>query len=622
MSETFFPFNDLFRRKFQTSTVVLSLALSVGSTLFLLLFADQIGLSIFLSISGRLTEGFSSIFAPFILFTVVLVVSSGAIMSSFMVSLMMSQRSKDIGLIRAAGCPGEILFGYFFTELSVVTSMGCLLGIFVGLLAYFASSLLFSLMGLPLAPLIWNWVPVAITFVLYFIISLIAGTKSIIGTSRTSPNKALSPEYRFGTTVEAEFKTVSKRNVIFAVALRSLIRRKTATIKILFCLSIVFTLVTIGIAGGIIANQTTQAWIEGAIGKGIVLIGHEEMCAQYSLLLRQFYDGNAIPEFNYTDQKYVVPPDLVETAISLYGASDVEERIVVQAEVHEVQGYVLGETSQATKTVGDSRKGQTLIVGIDPKQTLGRWYLDGRQLSSNQSAEVLVGDTLSRRLFSEPLLQRMKIFGSDFDVVGVCIDPVDNGNVSYVQYDILQVKTGASGPNVLLVKNDRSASHESWLQQLTTAVRDIRSDFSVLDLDLFLNRSLGFTANLWSTVMVLPLFSLLAVSLCLVGYVTLCIDEQGYEYGVMRAIGAKPSTVLSMVSTQSSLVLLPSYGVGVAIGVIITLMILIRGPVVTANTVLEIAGWQVLALAVAMLSSLIPAVRFAHKPLIEILRKA
>jgi threonine/homoserine efflux transporter RhtA len=67
--------------------------------------------------------------------------------------------------------------------------------------------------------------------------------------------------------------------------------------------------------------------------------------------------------------------------------------------------------------------------------------------------------------------------------------------------------------------------------------------------------------------------------------------------------------------------LLPSYGVGVAIGVIITLMILIRGPVVTANTVLEIAGWQVLALAVAMLSSLIPAVRFAHKPLIEILRK-
>ncbi len=621
MSETFFPFNDLFRRKFQTLTAILSLALSVGSTLFLLLFADQIGLSIFLSIGGRLTEGLSSIFSPFILFMVVLVVSSGAIMSSFMVSLMMSQRSKDIGLIRAAGCPGEILFGYFFTELSVVISLGCLLGIFVGLLAYFASSLLFSAMGVQLGVLIWNWVPVAVTFVLYFIISLIAGTKSIIDASRTSPNKALSPEYRFGTTVEAEFKTVSKRNVIFAVALRSLIRRKTATVKILVCLSIVFTLVTIGIAGGIIANETAQTWIEGAIGKGIVLIGHEEICARYSLLLKQFYDGSAIPEFNYTDQKYVVPSDLIATAISLYGAGNVEERIVVQAEVHEVQGYVVGETSQATKTVGDSRNAHTLVVGIDPEQTLGRWYLDGRQLSSNQSAEVLVGDTLSRRLFSEPLLQRMRIFGSDFDVVGVCIDPVNNGNVSYVQYDLLQAKTGFSGPNFLLVKNGMSVSHESWLQQLNTAVRAVRSDFSVLDLDLFLNRSLGLTANLWSTVMVLPLFSLLAVSLCLVGYVVLSIDEQGYEYAVMRAIGARPGTVLSMVSAQSTLVLLPSYGVGVAVGVIITLMILIRGPIVTANTVLEIAGWQALALAITMLSSFIPAVRFARKPLIEILQK-
>jgi hypothetical protein len=386
-------------------------------------------------------------------------------------------------------------------------------------------------------------------------------------------------------------------------------------------LSIVFTLVTIGIAGGIIANQTTQTWIEGAIGDGVVLIGHEEICAQYSILLKQFYDGSAIPEFNYTDQKYTVPPDLIEAAISLYGASNVEKRIVVQAEVHEVQGYVVEETSQATKTVGDSRKGQTLVVGIDPEHTLGRWYLDGRQLSSNQSAEVFVGDTLSRRLFSEPLLQRMKIFDSDFDVVGVCIDPVNNGNVSYVQFDILQAKTGLSGPNFLLVKNGMTASRESWLQQLNTTVRTVRSDFTVLDLDPFLNRSLGLTANLWSTVMVLPLFSLLAVSLCLVGYVVLCIDEQGHEYAVMRAIGAKPGAVLSMVSAQSLLVLLPSYGVGVAMGVIITLIILIRGPIVTADTVLEIAGWQALALAITMLSSFIPAVRFARKPLIEILRK-
>jgi ABC-type antimicrobial peptide transport system permease subunit len=351
------------------------------------------------------------------------------------------------------------------------------------------------------------------------------------------------------------------------------------------------------------------------------LIGHEEMCQQYSLLLKQFYDGGELPQFNYTDKKYIVPEDLIARAISFCGSSNVEERIVVQTEVHEIQGYIVGETSQATQTVGDNRKGQTLVVGVNPNQTFGRWYLDGRQLGLNQSTETLVGDTLSRRLFSQPLVQKMRLFDSDFNVVGVCIDPINNGNVSYVQYDLLRTIIKASGPNVLLVKSGLSTSSQSWLQQLNTTVKADRPDFSVLDLNIFLDKSIHLIENLWSTVIILPLLSLFAVSLCLVGYVALSIDEQSHEYAVMRAIGARPRTIFRMVFSQSLLVLLPSYGIGMAIGVMITLMILVRGPVVTMSTVLEIAGWQALALTVITLSSFIPALRFARKPLVEILRK-
>jgi ABC-type antimicrobial peptide transport system permease subunit len=538
-----------------------------------------------------------------------------------MISLMMSQRSKDIGLIRAAGCPSETLFGYFFTELLLIVLLGCLLGVFMALLTDFVISLLPSSISLQMRLTVWNWIEVAATFVLYFIISLAAGTKTIIDTSRMSPIQALSPEHRFGASEKAEFKIVSNRNIIFATSLRSLIRRRNVTVKMLLCLSLVFTLVTIGIAGGVIGRQTTQTWIERAVGNGIVLIGHEEMCQQYSLLLKQFYDGGELPQFNYTDKKYIVPEDLIARAISFCGSSNVEERIVVQTEVHEIQGYIVGETSQATQTVGDNRKGQTLVVGVNPNQTFGRWYLDGRQLGLNQSTETLVGDTLSRRLFSQPLVQKMRLFDSDFNVVGVCIDPINNGNVSYVQYDLLRTIIKASGPNVLLVKSGLSTSSQSWLQQLNTTVKADRPDFSVLDLNIFLDKSIHLIENLWSTVIILPLLSLFAVSLCLVGYVALSIDEQSHEYAVMRAIGARPRTIFRMVFSQSLLVLLPSYGIGMAIGVMITLMILVRGPVVTMSTVLEIAGWQALALTVITLSSFIPALRFARKPLVEILRK-
>ena len=57
MSETAFPVNDLLRRKLQTSLALISLTTCVASTLFLLLFADQIGF-------GIMSAAEDAIFAP------------------------------------------------------------------------------------------------------------------------------------------------------------------------------------------------------------------------------------------------------------------------------------------------------------------------------------------------------------------------------------------------------------------------------------------------------------------------------------------------------------------------------------------------------------------------------
>jgi ABC-type antimicrobial peptide transport system permease subunit len=101
----------------------------------------------------------------------------------------------------------------------------------------------------------------------------------------------------------------------------------------------------------------------------------------------------------------------------------------------------------------------------------------------------------------------------------------------------------------------------------------------------------------------------------------LTIGEQRQEFGILRAVGAKPRTITSIVSAQSIIILLSSYGIGVAFGTIITLLILVNEPRVTVFTLLEIAGWLTIALTVTFLSSLYPAVRFANKPLLEMLRQ-
>ena len=99
----------------------------------------------------------------------------------------------------------------------------------------------------------------------------------------------------------------------------------------------------------------------------------------------------------------------------------------------------------------------------------------------------------------------------------------------------------------------------------------------------------------------------------------LAIDEQHQEFAVLRAMGAKPKTVVAILAVQSLIVLVSSVAVGISLGVIITLMILIPHPVVTTFTILEIAGWLLVALAGMFLLSLWPAVRFARKPILKIM---
>lgn len=119
--------------------------------------------------------------------------------------------------------------------------------------------------------------------------------------------------------------------------------------------------------------------------------------------------------------------------------------------------------------------------------------------------------------------------------------------------------------------------------------------------------------------MLLPLFSLIAASICLISYVTLTILEQKYELGVLRALGATPKTILKIISIQTFTILLSSYAIGISLGIIVTLLILMPEPFITIFTIIQITGWLFAALALMFISSLYPAIKFATKNLREIM---
>ncbi|MEM3627439.1 MAG: FtsX-like permease family protein [Candidatus Bathyarchaeia archaeon] len=618
MSETAFPVNDLLRRKLQTGVAILSLTLCVASTLFLLFFSEKVGLGISLMVEDKLTAGFSLVFSRFIIFIACLIFLIGAAIISFIVFVMMAQRVRDIGLMKASGCPNDLIFGYFMTELLIVTFAGCLLGVFLGMFADFASTSLFN-MHLPIPQKPINFWLILLVFVIFFVLAVFFGAKPILDAVKVEPSKAISPVFYFGLSEQPVFKIISKSCLTYKLALRNLFRRKSATIRIILCLATVSLLATVAVAGGIIADQTTKSWIEKAIGKDTILIGHQDMCSQYKLLLSKFYEKRANTLFNYTDEKYIVKESLLNRLRSMAGVIAVDARLITETRIREIPGYLMDPTTMVITSVGDNREGESLIVGVEPTSVLSEWFLDGEFLRGNQSHEAMLGDTIAQRMFTKPLNQSIRLFERNFDVVGVCVDSLNNGIVVYVPLKALQNATGITRPNIIMAKIDASANRMEILQKIVEEVKTTEPEFEVLELNEILERNLGFLGYIWSTIMLLPLFSLVAASLCLLGYVLLVLNEQRQEFGILRALGAKTSTIVKIISTQNIVVLSSSYAAGIAFGIIFTLLILVPKPIVTGHNILGIAACLLITLVALFICSLYPAIRFTKKRILEII---
>lgn len=93
----------------------------------------------------------------------------------------------------------------------------------------------------------------------------------------------------------------------------------------------------------------------------------------------------------------------------------------------------------------------------------------------------------------------------------------------------------------------------------------------------------------------------------------LLTTAQQRELGVIRALGAKPRTIMKTIFIQALIIVLVSGAIGIAAGFIITWLFLVPEPVVSLVTILSITAWLLLALALIALTSLYPALRATRK---------
>jgi ABC-type antimicrobial peptide transport system permease subunit len=202
--------------------------------------------------------------------------------------------------------------------------------------------------------------------------------------------------------------------------------------------------------------------------------------------------------------------------------------------------------------------------------------------------------------------------------VGINVDPINNGLVAYVPIDKLMNATGITSPNLLVVNLADSADRNSAITQIRAMVKTADSDLEVFDLSQTVEQNEAFLGATWQGIMFLPLFTVASATLCMVGYMMLSIDEQRPEFAMLRAVGARPRLIINISAIQGAIVLFSSFGTGISLGIIITVMILMANPVVTAITVVVISGWLISALIVMFGLSLYPAFRLAKTAILRI----
>jgi ABC-type antimicrobial peptide transport system permease subunit len=623
MIKTNFPINDLRRRKFQTSISIITLTLSVASTLFLLILTNRIGFGTS-SAAEILTSGLTAIFSQFIIFIGVLIFIIGAVLTAYASFLMTMQRTRDFGLIKAAGCPNNLIGGYLMAELLITTAVGCTLGVGLGFIADFGvSKLMFLSYQLP------NFLFAPLVFVAFFIVALVFGLQPVIKASRMSALQALSPVNYYGLTATGKHKALSKSALTWRLASRSLTRRQSASIRIIILLSIVFILLTVSVGGGIIASGTTTTWVQQSSDQYVILVAHSSIAEQYKQLLAMFTGGKATVDFDYSNIKLAIPQAAIQQIKSLPNVKVVDSRLMLKEHVKEISNFTINSETGETFPVGGDRQADLLVIGVDPSSVVSSWFVQGRFFSKADAPEAVIGDSVGNTMYaathgqntmmSNPLLEGMELRNNTFNIVGVCIDPLSNGQIVYMPLQKITNITGNVNPNLLLIKLDTSADRTASIQQIKATIQSIDPDLNAYELNDIVAKNTAFLDTTWQTIMLLPLFTMASAALCLVGYMMLTVDEQRQEFAVLRAVGAKSNKVISILSIQSMIVLLSSFAIGISLGTMITLVILLHQPIVTTFTLIQISGWLLAALTGMFILSLYPALKLAKTSILKII---
>ncbi len=606
-----FPLRDLARRKFETVVTILGISLCVSITVYAVLFGENLGIKI-LSFSGIGISGFLNVFTKFLMIIISLSIIASISVNFFLVTIMTSKRTRDIGIMKAVGCLTHVGISFFSTELLIVVFTGCSLGTLTGVALAFVSVGLLNRVGTPISSISLNVGYVAAIFLIYFFLFYITGLRQIGKAVNAGTIDALSPTYRLKTRHAEKSNGKASRLMAARMSIKMLDRRRSLTIQIMTCLFLLLALFTVTVVGGVVANETTQSYVRRAMGDDVILVAHPNIAEQYGKFQDRFLADEKTIQMepvDYLTNEYIIAEDFVSRLRAIDGVLKVDPRLMVETEIQECQDiYPDPDDPQHYVVIGDNRRSFSLVIGIEPDSLVNNWMVFGEKLNQNNIQSVLIGDNLGLSLFQDPLRQSVKMFNIEFHISGLVMDPLNNGKTVYTFLNSLRYIVGCRGYNIILLQTRSQAS--SIVSEIET--HSTEAGLSMLVMNRIVIKQSDRLQSIWDLMIFLSLFSFSAAVISLASYLVLTVSDQQQDFGIMSALGAKNSVIIKIVLFEVLFLVLVAVSIGLPIGAMITFVFLIPEIVMSETTVFAIFGISCALIGSLAVSGVLTAIMTAR----------
>jgi len=289
-------------------------------------------------------------------------------------------------------------------------------------------------------------------------------------------------------------------------------------------------------------------------------------------------------------------------------------------------GFGLGKWNNIVVEGYASRPGENLAVhhaSVSPGyfDVLKMPLLTGRDFKAedneNATRVMIVNESFARRFYDgrDPVGRRVEVRGKPFTIVGMVKDSkyysLSEGPQPYFYMSFDQVHDG-SGENgvALYARTDGDArGFVPVLRREMLAIDPNSAGLTAMPLSDYISAA-WFGPRLASVFLgVLGVISMLLAGVGLYGVMAYSVSQRTREIGIRMALGARQEGVLRMVMRQGLLLALLGIAAGLAISVAATKQLapLLYG--ISPTDPVSIAGATLFLIAVAVLASLVPALR-------------